>query len=135
MSYSRQGVLIDSVNGRRHEGYRRHPEVSNQPEPDDYATVEEYEWARDNWDDVDGRATVRSPWYVIGSGFRGEQPGSGAYTVEDLQRIRSEKAWHEIRHYSGCSPPERAQLRMIVDEFLYETAGKPHAARACLAIV
>ena len=134
MSYSRHGCLIDSVNGRREGGYRRYPDVTNQPEPEDYATIEEYEWARDNWEDMEGRATVRSPWYILSSGFPGDQPGPGAYTVTELQRIRAGKAWHKIRGYAKASAPARAQLRMIVDEFLHENAGRENPHRICLAV-
>ena len=55
MSYSRPGCLIDSVNGRRAGGYRRHPEVANHPEPEDYPSTAEYEWACAQWDDEPAR--------------------------------------------------------------------------------
>ena len=40
--------------------------------------------------------------------------------VEDLNRIRSKKSWQEIPGYDRVA----AQLRMIVDEFLYENASR-----------
>ena len=123
MSYSRPGCRIDSVNGRRSGGYRRQPEVSNQPEPADYRTTAEYQHALTNWDDDPGRATVRSPWYVFAC-----LPSDGlelkdfTFTPQELERIRAEKAWNEIPDYQEADPPARAQLRMIIDEFLYEYA-------------
>ena len=123
MSYSRPGCLIDSVNGRRAGGYRRHAEISNQPEPADYGTTAEYESALANWGDDPGRETVRSPWYVFAC-----RPSDGldfrdfTFTPQELERIRAEKAWTEIPDYREAEPPVRAQLRMIVDEFLYEYA-------------
>ena len=123
MSYSRPGCLIDSVNGRRAGGYRRHPGVSNQPEPADYPTTADYESALANWDDDPGRETVTSPWYVFAC-----WPSDGlefkdfTFTPRQLERIRSQKAWFEIPNYQEAEPPVRAQLRMIVDEFLFECA-------------
>ena len=125
MSYSRPGCLIDidSVNGRRANGYRRHAAISNQPEPADYPTKDAYELALANWDDQPGRETIASPWYVFAC-----LPSDGleltefTFTTRELERIRAEKAWAEIPDYQEADPPVRAQLRMIVDEFLYECA-------------
>ena len=89
----------------------------------DYRTTAEYEHALANWDDDPGRETVRSPWYVFAC-----LPSDGlelkdfTFTPQELERIRAEKAWNEIPDYQEADPPARAQLRMIIDEFLYEYA-------------
>lgn len=133
MSYSRPGCLIDNVNGRRAGGYRRHAEVTNQPELEDYPSTAEYEWARAHWDDDPSRETVESPWYAFActpayDGYWRE------YSVEELTRIRSERSWQEIPQYDQAAPPARAQLRMFVDEFLYEYANRKDNDRANLVI-
>ena len=136
MSYSRPGCRIDSVNGRRSGGYRRYAEVSNQPEPADYPTTAEYESALANWDDKPGRETVKSPWYVFAC-----LPSDGlefkdfTFTPQELERIRSEKAWAEIPDYREADPPARAQLRMIIDEFLFEHAEHEGGQRLNLTIL
>ena len=136
MSYSRPGCLIDSVNGRRAGGYRRHAEISNHPEPADYRTTAEYASALANWDDVPGRETVRSPWYVFAT-----LPSDGlefrdfSFTAQELERIRNEKAWTEIPDYQAATPPVRAQLRMIVDEFLHECTQHEDGQRLNLTIL
>lgn len=136
MSYSRPGCLIDGVNGRRAGGYRRHAAIANQPEPADYPTTADYEYALTNWDDVPGRETVRSPWYVFAC-----QPADGlefkdfSFTPQELERIRAKKAWTEIPDYQEADPPARAQLRMIIDEFLYECAEHEDGQRLNLTIL
>ena len=134
MSYSRTGCLIDAVNGRRASGYRRHPEVTNRPEPEDYHSTAEYEWARAHWDDEPERETMKSPWYAFAC-FPADAHDLDDYRVEELSRIRSEKSWQEIPGYDQATPPARAQLRMIVDEFLYENAGQKENDRVNLVIV
>ena len=134
MSYSRPGCLIDSVNGRRAGGYRRHPEVANHPEPGDYPSTAEYEWACAHWDDEPGRETVQSSWYAFAC-FPADAQDLDGYSVEDLNRIRSKKSWQEIPGYDRAAPPARAQLRMIVDEFLYENASRKENDRVNLVIL
>lgn len=136
MSYSRPGCRIDSVNRRRAGGYRRHPEVTNQPEPTDYDTDAEYQQAKANWDDKPGRDTVTSPWYVYAC-YPNADDGLDQFTYgpAELERIRSEKAWIEIPDYREADPPARAQLRMIIDEFLYEDAEHEEGQRLNLTIL
>ena len=123
MSYSRWGARIDWVNGRRDRGYRRQPAATNAPVPDDYATPEEFEYAKQNWEDVPGRETVESPWYVFWN------YGLGLYDAESLKAIRDENRWTEIRGYADAAAPGRAQLRLIVEEFLIEASDRKQDAR------
>lgn len=119
MSYSRTGCLIDSVNGRRDGGYRRHPHITSAPLPEDYATTADYQDAQDHWDDEPGRPTVASPWYAFAS-LPGDADELVRYTAARLIEIRDSRSWLEIPGYHEATPPQRAQLRMIVEEFLYD---------------
>ena len=92
--------------------------MTNQPEPADYSSAAGYEWARAHWDDDPSRETVESPWYAFAC-TPAYDDWWREYSVEELTRIRSEKSWQEIPKYDQVTSPARAQLRMIVDEFLY----------------
>ena len=133
MSYSRTGAQIDRVNGRRANGYRRFPDITNQPEPEDYGSDAEYRQARADWEDQPGRATVPSPWYVYACS-PGDSVAECTHTVENLERIRRERAWPEIVGYAAAAAPARAQLRMIIDEF-HEYGDQPADRPYSLAIL
>ena len=135
MSYSRPGCLIDCVNGRRAGGYRRHPEVTNHPDPADYPSPAEYQWAKIHRDDEPNRETVESPWYAFAYSPSDDYFWDEfRYWVEELSRIRSEKSWQEITGYDRAAPSARAQLRMIVDEFLFEYSNQKENERIDLVI-
>ena len=136
MSFSRPRALIDSVNGRRAGGYRRHPEVSNKPDPADYASLAAFQWAAANWEDDHERETVESPWYAFAThASESEDYDKFAYSVAELQRIRSERTYSEIPQYSEEPPPVRAHLRMIIDEFIFEYEGTAEQSKVSLVIM
>ena len=122
---------------RKRQKSRRVPSApggGKHPEPEDYPSTAAYEWACAHWDDEPGRETVKSSWYAFAC-FPADAQDLDGYSVEDLNRIRSKKSWQEIPGYDRAAPPARAQLRMIVDEFLYENASRKENDRVNLVIL